>query len=101
VVGVVLVTARLAGPAAAGAISAFPALSAALALVVVRTSGTRAAARALQGLIRGLPCYLAFCVVVAIAAPVVGTAVAVPLAFGACLVTCALTWRSVPRACAA
>jgi hypothetical protein len=95
VVGAVLITARLVGPAAAGAIGAFPALSAALALVVVRTSGTGAGARALRGMIRGLPCYLAFCLVVATAAPIVGTLVAVPLAFGACLATCGLTWRSV------
>lgn len=94
-VGAALVTARMAGPVAAGAIGAFPALSTALALVVGRETGARAAAATLQGVIRGLPCYLAFCLVVPVAAPLVGTPAAVVMAAAACVATCGLTWRSV------
>jgi hypothetical protein len=94
-VGGVLIAARLAGPATAGAIGAFPALSSALALVIVRTNGPGAAAGALRGLIKGLPGYLAFCVAVAAAAPFIGTLPAVPLGLAACIATCGLTWRAV------
>jgi hypothetical protein len=91
----VLVTARLAGPVAAGAIGAFPALSAALTLVAARGTDRLAAAATLRGVIRGLPCYLAFCLVVAFTAPLVGTPAAALLAGAVCLATCALTWRTV------
>ena len=60
-VGAALGTAELAGPAAAGTIGAFPALSATLALVLVRSRGVGAAAAALGGLIGGLRGYLVFC----------------------------------------
>jgi hypothetical protein len=84
-VGAALGTAELAGPAAAGTIGAFPALSATLALVLIRSRGVGAAAAALGGLIGGLRAYLAFCLAVVLAAPAFGVVVAVPLALVACL----------------
>ena len=95
-VGGALLTAQLAGPAAAGTIGAFPALSTAFAFVLVRTRGRWAAARALRGLVGGLRAYLVFTVTVALVAPAAGVVVAVPLALGLCLTTYALLlWPSV------
>jgi hypothetical protein len=86
-VATALVTAEVAGPAAAGAIGAFPALSTAFALVLVRTHGAGAAANALRGLVGGLRAYLVFCVTVAVAAPMLGVFTAVPVGLGLCLAT--------------
>jgi hypothetical protein len=94
-VSVVLLTAQRAGPAAAGAIGAFPALSTSLALVIARETGAPAAAAMLQGMIRGLPGYLAFCLTVTVLAPACGTPVAVAAAACACLAVGAITWRSL------
>ena len=68
-VGSALTAAHFAGPEAAGAIGAFPAVSMAFALVLVRSRGTRTAANALRGLTVGLRGYLAFCLVVAATGP--------------------------------
>jgi hypothetical protein len=68
-VGSSLTAAHFAGPEAAGAIGAFPAVSTAFALVLVRSRGTRTAANALKGLTVGLRGYLAFCLVVAATGP--------------------------------
>ncbi|WP_037495828.1 hypothetical protein [Solirubrobacter soli] len=86
-VAAALTTAELAGPAAAGAIGAFPALSTAFAVLLVRTRGPRSAATALRGLIGGLRAYLVFTVTVALAAPGLGVYTAVPLALALCLIT--------------
>jgi hypothetical protein len=91
----VLGTVRVAGPAAAGAVGGFPALSATLALLILARSGPRAAAHAIRGLVCGLPGYLAFCATVALVAPLAGVGVAVPLALGACVVALRVTWRAV------
>ena len=64
-VGVSLVVADLLGPAAAGIVAAFPALSTTFVLLLVRVRGAVAGAHALGGLIVGLRGYFAFCVVVA------------------------------------
>jgi hypothetical protein len=84
-VGGALGTAAALGPAAAGAVGAFPALSATFAFVLVRSRGAGAAAAALGGLIGGLRAYLVFCLTVVVVAPAFGVVVAVPLALGACL----------------
>jgi hypothetical protein len=89
-VGASLLTADLAGPAAAGLIGAFPALSTALALVLARSRSTEAAAGALRGLVGGLRAYLVFCVTVAVATPALGVIVAVPLALALCLIAYAM-----------
>jgi hypothetical protein len=68
-VGSALTAAHYAGPEAAGAIGAFPAVSTAFALVLARSRGTRTAANALKGLTVGLRGYLAFCLVVAATGP--------------------------------
>ena len=94
-IGAVMATAKLVGPAAAGAIGAFPAMSSALALVIARETGAPAAAGMLRGLINGLPGYLVFCLVVTVAAPRTGTPLAVLTAAGVCLATGALTWRAI------
>ena len=64
-VGVSLLVADLLGPAAAGIVAAFPALSTTFVLLLVRVRGAEAGAHALGGLIVGLRGYFAFCVVVA------------------------------------
>ena len=64
-VGVSLVVADRLGPAAAGIVAAFPALSTTFVLLLVRVRGAEAGAHALGGLIVGLRGYFAFCVVVA------------------------------------
>jgi len=94
IVAAAVLTSRLAGPHAAGAIAAFPTLSTALAVAVVTRDGPRAGAHALTGLVRSLPCYLAFCLVVALAAPAAGL-VAVPLGLLACCAAARITWRRV------
>jgi hypothetical protein len=93
-VGAGLVTTELAGPAAAGMIGAFPALSSAFAIVLARTRSPWHAASALRGLIGGLRAYLVFCVTVALAAPALGVFTAVPLALALCLATYALLLQS-------
>ncbi|RKQ88071.1 hypothetical protein C8N24_6110 [Solirubrobacter pauli] len=64
-VGVSLVVADRLGPAAAGIVAAFPALSTTFVLLLVRVRGLAAGAHALGGLVVGLRGYFAFCVVVA------------------------------------
>jgi hypothetical protein len=96
-VGAALLTADLAGPAAAGLIGAFPALSTALALVLARSRSAEAAAGALRGLVGGLRAYLVFCVTVAVATPALGVIVAVPLALTLCLMAYAMLLGGVTR----
>jgi hypothetical protein len=79
VVGAAVVGSRVAGPAVGGALAAFPTISSLLALMVVRREGHAAGAQALGGLVRSLPCYLAFCLAAAVALPALGIA-ALPLA---------------------
>jgi hypothetical protein len=94
IVGAAVLTSRLAGPELAGAVTAFPTISTALALAVVAGDGAPAGAHSLTGLVRSLPCYLAFCLVIAAAAPSVGPA-AVALGLLACAAAAGLTWRGV------
>jgi hypothetical protein len=95
IVGAAIVTTRLAGPETAGAVAAFPTLSTALAVAVVTRDGASAGAHALAGLVRSLPCYLAFCLVVVLAAPSFGVA-AIALGLLACGPAAWTTWRAVP-----
>jgi hypothetical protein len=97
IVGAAVVTSRLAGPQAAGAVAAFPTMCTTLALTVVTRDGRLAGAHALTGLVRSLPCYLAFCLVVALVAPATG-ATAVLLGLLACVAVAGATWRGVPLA---
>ena len=97
IVGAAVVTSRLAGPEVAGAVAAFPTMCAALTLTVVSRDGREAGAHALTGLVRSLPCYLAFCLVVASTAAAAGMA-AVALGLLACLAAAGVTWRAVPLA---
>jgi hypothetical protein len=96
VAGAVLAS-RHAGPETAGALAAFPSVSMALAVTVIARDGRRAGAYALAGLVRSLPCYLAFCLVVALAVPAAGPA-AVALGPLACVAAARATWRGVPVA---
>jgi hypothetical protein len=97
VAGAAVITIRLAGPETAGAVAAFPTTSTTLAVAVVARDGALAGAHALTGLVRSLPCYLAFCLVVALAAPATGFA-AIALGLLACLGAAGATWRGVPVA---
>lgn len=94
IVAIALLTSRLAGPAAAGAVAAFPSISATLAVAVAWRDGRQAGAHALTGLVRSLPCYLAFCLVVALSLPA-GPAIAGVLGLLACGATASGTWRGV------
>jgi hypothetical protein len=94
VVAAGVIGSRAAGPAVGGALAAFPTMSTLLALIVARRAGDAAGADALAGLVRSLPCYLAFCLCAAIAMPAIGT-LAIPLALVACLAIGRLTWRSL------
>jgi hypothetical protein len=101
-VAVAFGVARALGPANAGATAAYPALSATLALLVLRSRGAGAAARALRGLCCGLPGYLGFCVTMAFVTPRLGVVAAIPIALGTCLVVFRATWSAVrPAAYAA
>jgi hypothetical protein len=95
IVGVAVLTTRLAGPVAAGAVAAFPTMSATLAIAVITRDGPTAGAHVLAGLIRSLPCYLTFCLVVVLAAPSVGLP-AIALALLGCVAAGRITWRAVP-----
>jgi hypothetical protein len=97
IVGAAVITSRLAGPETAGAVAAFPTMCTTLAVAVVARDGRLAGAHALTGLVRSLPCYLAFCLVVAVAAPAAGLA-AIALGLLACAAAAGATWRGVPVA---
>jgi hypothetical protein len=97
IVAAAVLTSRAAGPVAAGAVAAFPTMSTTLAIALVARDGALAGAHALSGLIRSLPCYLTFCLVVVLGAPAASPP-ALALAVMACLATGHLTWRRVPRA---
>jgi hypothetical protein len=96
-VGVAILTTRLAGPVAAGAIAAFPSLSTTLLIAVAIHDGRAAGAQVLVGLSRSLPCYLTFCLVIAVATPSVGLP-AIALALLACAAAGRVTWQAVPLA---
>jgi hypothetical protein len=97
IVATALLTSRLAGPAAAGTVAAFPSLSATLVVTVVMRDGCAAGAHSLLGLVRSLPCYLTFCLLVVVTLPSVGL-LAIAVALAGCLATGRLTWRRVPLA---
>ena len=85
---------RIAGPSVGGALVAFPTVSSLLALLIAGRAGNNAGADALAGLVRSLPCYLAFCLCAAITIPAAGTP-AIPPALLAALAIGRLTWRSI------
>jgi hypothetical protein len=73
-------------------------MSATLAISLGRSEGRLAAAWALQGLVRSLPCYLTFCLVVATTAPSLPLPWSIALALTASVTTGRLTWKRVPVA---
>jgi hypothetical protein len=95
IVAAAVVTARLAGPTVAGAITAFPTMSAVLAVTIGIRGNSYATVSALLGLVRSLPCYLTFCLVFALLEPTLGLT-AIALALLGCLVAAYLTWTRVP-----
>jgi hypothetical protein len=95
IVAAAVVTARLAGPVIAGAVTAFPIMSTALAVMIGIRRNSSAAASALLGLVRSLPCYLTFSVVFTLLRPTLGLS-AIALALLACLAVAHLTWTRVP-----
>lgn len=100
IVGAAVLTSRLVGPQPAGAVLAFPTMSAILAVAVANRDGPLAGAHALTGQVRSLPCYLAFGLVVVLVAPSIGLA-AIALGLLACAAAARATWRRVPVASAA
>lgn len=99
VVGGSVLSAQWAGPVVAGAVAAFPTTSTMLAAASSVRAGRRApaAVSVLVGLVRSLPCYLAFCLAIALLVPALGL-FAVPLALLACVGIGWMTWRTVPLA---
>jgi hypothetical protein len=95
IVTAAVVAARVAGPGIAGAITAFPTMSTALAVTIATRRNSSAAASALLGLVRSLPCYLSFCLVFALLEPTLGLT-AIALALLGCLAVAHLTWTRVP-----
>lgn len=93
VVGAVLAS-NAAGPGAGGAVAAFPTMSGALTIVIATCDGAAAATRVLYGLVRSLPCYLAYCLVAGYGLPALGLP-ALTLAAAACTVVATLSWRLV------
>lgn len=83
---------RAAGPVLGGAVAAFPATSATLAVSIAAQGKRDDAASVAFGLISSLPCFLVFALVVAAAAPHLGLySFSVAAASG--LAAAALTWR--------
>jgi hypothetical protein len=97
IVAAAVVTAQLVGPAPAGAVAAFPTMSTALAVTIATRRDATAAASALLGLVRSLPCYLTFCLVFTLLEPPLGLT-ALALALVGCLAAARLTWTRVPLA---
>jgi hypothetical protein len=97
IVGAAVLTSRLAGPAAAGAVAAFPTMTMTLVVAVVARGGSTAGAQVLLGLVRSLPCYLTFCLVIVVAVPSLGLP-ALAMALLGCAAACRLTWRGLPLA---
>jgi hypothetical protein len=97
IVAAAVVTAQLVGPALAGAVAAFPTMSTALAVTIATRRDATAAASALLGLVRSLPCYLTFCLVFTLLEPPLGLT-ALALALVGCLAGARLTWTRVPLA---
>jgi hypothetical protein len=95
IVGAAVLTSGVVGPHAAGAVLAFPTMSTTLAVVLVTRDGPLAGAHALAGLVRSLPCYLVFSVVIVLATPTLGLA-AIGLAVATCVAAGRATWRGVP-----
>jgi hypothetical protein len=86
------------GPAPPARSRRSPVMSATLAISLGRSEGRLAAAWALQGLVRSLPCYLTFCLVVATTAPSLPLPWSIALALTASVTTGRLTWKRVPVA---
>jgi hypothetical protein len=98
IVAAAVVTAQLVSPAPAGAVAAFPTMRTALAVTIAtRRDATAAAASALPGLVRSLPCYLNFCLVFTLLEPPLGLT-ALALALVGCLAAARPTWTRVPLA---
>ena len=96
IVAAAVVTARLAGPVIAGAVTAFPTMSTALAVMIATRRNSSAAASALLGLVRSLPCYLTFGVVFTVLESTLGLS-AIALALLGCLAAAHMTWTRVPQ----
>jgi hypothetical protein len=94
-VGAAVTVSRLAGPEMGGAVAAFPTMSTTLAVVVANRDGQLAGVHALTGLVRSLPCYLAFTLVIAVALPSFGVA-AIALGVLACALIARPTRRRIP-----
>jgi hypothetical protein len=83
---------QAAGPVLGGAVAAFPTTSATLAVSIAAQGKRNDAANVAFGLISSLPCFLAFALVVAAAAPHLGL-YSFPIATTMALAAAALTWR--------
>jgi hypothetical protein len=97
IVAAAVMVSHLAGPVAAGAVAAFPTMCTLLTITVVRHDGAAAGSHALIGLARSLPCYLAFCLSVALLSPFAGLAALLGAAIP-CLALAGVTWRGLPIA---
>jgi hypothetical protein len=79
-----LIISKQFGPAAGGALGAYPVFTVTLCAFVFATGGALAVERVLFGMVQGLPAYLTFVLVYALTATPLGVAPAVVLATVAC-----------------
>jgi hypothetical protein len=89
-----VLSSRVAGPAIGGAVAAFPTMSGTLTAAVTVRNGRGDGAAVLLGLVRSLPCYLTFCLVIAVTARSAGVA-SIALATLAGVVAAVLMWRQL------
>ncbi|MBU2666232.1 hypothetical protein KOI35_22275 [Actinoplanes bogorensis] len=89
IVAAAVLCSRWAGPAPAGAVAAFPTMCTMLTVVAVTCDGRAAGVHTLIGLVRSLPCYLAFGLTFGLTAPLAGPA-AVAYGLMACLAVAAV-----------
>jgi hypothetical protein len=81
VVSTILAVVHVTGPLVGGTIAAFPTLSTTIAVTIARSNGRDAGIGALAGLVRGLPCYFAYLMCVAVLAVPIGSVLATVVGF--------------------
>jgi len=98
VVGFITVANQYSGPGLAGAIGAFPTMSATMALFIAHRSGVRNANSVMGGMVKSLPIYLTYCLAFALLVPRTTVWWAVAGATALALVAAMLMWKRVERA---
>jgi uncharacterized membrane protein (GlpM family) len=98
VVGFITVANQYSGPGLAGAIGAFPTMSATMALFIAHRSGVRNANSVMGGMVKSLPIYLTYCLAFALLVPRTTVWWAVAGATALAVIAAILMWKRVERA---